>query len=683
MSGLLSAKPKLKRDENETIKKRSREKKNKEKPKQMTPEEYAQMLMDKVNSGAHGIGHKKYVKFLAGKNLFYTGGDMHHATERTRGRMEIIVRYGGNLLPKYDESVVTHIVTDAQIRPTLRALGLKNLDDIPDHIPTVRWSWIVSAIGRTPSAAKGSVNVRMDEVWLHAAFSKRIDAGIPRVRSKTSLKGKAVEDSDMNKNPVQDDGSDSDGNIEEPLGAGVQPSAPLFGLPATSHDQRPSFKQTTPPQQSTTDSQDPLAEYYPKAKAELDSEWSRHVDAEGSDLASDYEPIDTPLPKRGWTCDNKDTMKQSCANQDIIDKLQELMELHKSRPGEEDRWRVYSYSKCIRALRHYPRRIKSFTEACSIRGVGEKTALKVMEIIKTGQLRRIEYENTDDIKVTRLFQGIYGAGVYQVCSCTKAELIRCSGQSTAFKWYAAGCRTLDDLLAGKGGIKLTEQQEIGIKFYDDINSRMPREEARAIFNSIKLIALRIDSKLVVEIMGSYRRGKSDCGDIDILITRPTDDGKTHAGIEHDPHPFHNALRKVPGVLRQLLAELHSARILTEDLALPEDPNDLEATYRGLCCLPGVYSKRRRIDFLMVPWCSRGAALLYFTGDDIFNRAIRMKANVMGYSLNQRGLFAGVVRDPHDRRVKTNPGTLIAAETEEEIFKILAVPWQEPHERVRG
>lgn len=40
------------------------------------------------------------------------------------------------------------------------------------------------------------------------------------------------------------------------------------------------------------------------------------------------------------------------------------------------------------------------------------------------------------------------------------------GQSTAFKWYASGCRTLDDILEGKGGIKLTPAQEIGIRFYD-------------------------------------------------------------------------------------------------------------------------------------------------------------------------------------------------------------------------
>jgi DNA polymerase lambda len=80
--------------------------------------------------------------------------------------------------------------------------------------------------------------------------------------------------------------------------------------------------------------------------------------------------------------------------------------------------------------------------------------------------------------------------------------------------------------------------------------------------------------------------------------------------------------------------------------------------------------------------------------------MRLKANVMGYSLNQRGLFGNVIRDPRDRRVKLNDGkykervkavilkqnllgVLIASETEEEIFKILNVPWQEPHERVRG
>jgi|SRR5712675_1339911 len=35
--------------------------------------------------------------------------------------------------------------------------------------------------------------------------------------------------------------------------------------------------------------------------------------------------------------------------------------------------------------------------------------------------------------------------------------------------------------------------------------------------------------------------------------------------------------------------------------------------------------------------------------------MRLKANKMGYSLNQRGLFADVVRSTDDRTVKTNAG----------------------------
>lgn len=68
-----------------------------------------------------------------------------------------------------------------------------------------------------------------------------------------------------------------------------------------------------------------------------------------------------------------------------------------------------------------------------------------------------------------------------------------------------------------------------------------------------------------------------------------------------------------GVLSQLLLELHKVGIITEDLALPDDPDDLEATYRGLCRPPGVEgARRRRIDILTVPWTSKGAALLYYT-----------------------------------------------------------------------
>lgn len=67
-----------------------------------------------------------------------------------------------------------------------------------------------------------------------------------------------------------------------------------------------------------------------------------------------------------------------------------------------------------------------------------------------------------------------------------------------------------------------------------------------------LSALTIDPGLRLEIMGSYRRhaflpyllfintflillytrGKPSCGDIDILLSRDNQDGRTHRGITH-------------------------------------------------------------------------------------------------------------------------------------------------------
>ncbi|KAE9391173.1 Nucleotidyltransferase [Gymnopus androsaceus JB14] len=341
-----------------------------------------------------------------------------------------------------------------------------------------------------------------------------------------------------------------------------------------------------------------------------------------------------------------------CPNQDIVEKLEELQTNHAAKPGEDDHWRAFSYRKSIPAIRQHPKRITSFAEALEIEGVGEKTAHKVMEIIETGDLQRIYYERTEAVQVATVFTQIYGVG-----------------QQTALKWYQNGCRTLNDLLNGKGGIKLSENQKLGIKFYDDLKLRMPREEAKAIFGLIKPIALRIDPKLYIEIMGSYRRGKATCGDIDILITRCPNDGRTHEGV-----------------LPVLLAKLHAAGILTEDLALPNgnktEENPLEAVYHGLCRLPNVEgARRRRIDFLTVPWSSKGGALLYYTGDDYFNRSMRLLANKKGFSLNQRGLYEGVIRDPSDRKKKLSAGNLIASDTEEQIFEMLGVPWREPQERV--
>ena len=65
--------------------------------------------------------------------------------------------------------------------------------------------------------------------------------------------------------------------------------------------------------------------------------------------------------------------------------------------------------------------------------------------------------------------------------------------------------------------------------------------------------------------------------------------------------------------------MHAQGIETVDLT--HEPSD-HALYIGLCKLNHPDSKFRRIDILMVPKRELGAALIHFTGNDLFNRRIR-------------------------------------------------------------
>lgn len=97
------------------------------------------------------------------------------------------------MLPTYDAFLVTHIVTDASETSTLKALGYKRLSDIPDHIPTVTWPWIAAGIGRIHRQGW------MDEIFMHAAFSERINAGINHSRSSWKGKGRVSDDANFSR----------------------------------------------------------------------------------------------------------------------------------------------------------------------------------------------------------------------------------------------------------------------------------------------------------------------------------------------------------------------------------------------------------------------------------------------------------------------------------------------------
>jgi len=244
----------------------------------------------------------------------------------------------------------------------------------------------------------------------------------------------------------------------------------------------------------------------------------------------------------------------------------------------------------------------------------------------------------------KLFLGIYDVGLSQ-----------------ASQWVQQGFRTLEDL---KAKANLTPKQLMGIEHYDDLQTRIPRDEVTALGNVVKETAASIDPHVEVIISGSYRRGAQTSGDIDCLLTKPG------TSSSQDFIPF----------LRKLVDQLTAREFLTQALATPWAKTSSGSKWHGCCVLPGSEKPIwRRIDFLLVPATELGAALIYFTGDDIFNRSIRLLASTKRMRLNQRGLYQDVMRGPN--RAKMNQGSLIAGADEKEIFRILGVTYRKPEERI--
>ena len=234
------------------------------------------------------------------------------------------------------------------------------------------------------------------------------------------------------------------------------------------------------------------------------------------------------------------------------------------------------------------------------------------------------------------------------------------GISQGWKWVQQGHKTLEDL---KKHAHLTDGQKLGIEHYEDFLTRIPRAEVTALGEIVKAAAAQLDPDVQVIIGGSYRRGTATSGDIDCLLTKPG------TSASRDLLPF----------VTTLVGRLTASGFLVAALAVPSETGSA-SKWHGCCVLPGSPAPVwRRIDLLLVPETELGAALIYFTGDDIFNRSIRLLSSRKGWRLNQRGLFKDVMRGP--ARLKLNEGTLIEGADEKKIFAHLGVPWRPPEQRI--
>ena len=99
------------------------------------------------------------------------------------------------------------------------------------------------------------------------------------------------------------------------------------------------------------------------------------------------------------------------------------------------------------------------------------------------------------------------------------------GPKNAEKLVKSGFKTIDELRnCDNIGEYLNDVQQMGLKHYDDMLIRIPRKEIELHENYLKQIIKILDipkGSVHFTIAGSYRRGKSDSGDIDILFSSKT------------------------------------------------------------------------------------------------------------------------------------------------------------------
>ncbi|XP_055280793.1 DNA polymerase lambda isoform X4 [Moschus berezovskii] len=218
----------------------------------------------------------------------------------------------------------------------------------------------------------------------------------------------------------------------------------------------------------------------------------------------DGEPSPAPKGLDKWVCAQPSSQKAINHNPHITEKLEVLA---KAYSVQGDKWRALGYAKAINALKSFHKPVTSYQEAFGIPGIGKRMAEKIVEILESGHLRKLDHIS-ESVPVLELFSNIWGAGT-----------------KTSQMWYHQGFRSLEDI---RNQACLTTQQAIGLKHYDDFLDRMPREEAAEIEQTVREAAQAFNPGLLCVACGSYRRGKATCGDVDVLLTHP--DGRSHQGI---------------------------------------------------------------------------------------------------------------------------------------------------------
>jgi NAD-dependent DNA ligase/DNA polymerase/3'-5' exonuclease PolX len=319
-------------------------------------------------------------------------------------------------------------------------------------------------------------------------------------------------------------------------------------------------------------------------------------------------------------------------NEMMIEMLEKLVKLMKK---NRDFVHILAYNRALETIRTINEDITDFNQLEGKKYIGPTIISKFKEYKETGTLSLFEREKA---KPGYEMQSVYESlsQIYGIGPKKAEDLIK------------AGITSITELRDRQDEL-LNPSQKAGLKYYEDILERIPRKEIddyNVLFSSIFEI-VGTSSEFKYEIVGSYRRGKEESGDIDVIITDSSRD-----------------------IFKNFIDELLNQGVILETLS--RGPTKCLVITK----LPP-HTKARRVDFMFTPPEEYPFAILYFTGSKEFNTVMRSHALKQGLSLNEHGLS----KKSKDKKVVE----LVTHKfvTEKDIFDYLRLVYKEPNDRING
>lgn len=346
-------------------------------------------------------------------------------------------------------------------------------------------------------------------------------------------------------------------------------------------------------------------------------------------------------------------------NQTIINIFKEL-QLYWEIKG--DTHRSNAYRNAINVLESYHKPILKSYDIPDLPGIGKRSIDKMKLIIDKGYTLK-DFIPEEDLQLIKAYSSLIK--------------IKDVGKIQAIKWIKEyDILSLKDLKkkVKNKEITLTDGQKIGLKYYKDLNTPIPRQEIIKLEKIVNKTVRQLNNDLEVYILGSYRRNKPFSRDLDVLLVNPRIVNITQ--LSQAVSIIKSFIIKLSeNGISQLPVKIGSLNEVTKKKNLKSI--NIEYLWKSK------FSKGywRKVDLKFFAYESKITSIMYFTGSRNFNRTIRERLKNIGYLLNQYGLFKKKLKTYKSEKKGGVKYVRIHIKYENDIFRLAKMKYISPQKRM--